>query len=68
MMKPMTIRLESDVAKELDELAKILGNSKNAVINLLIRQEYSKYHDDPKIKRALEQMAEIRAVLERFQS
>lgn len=65
-MKPITIRLEDDVAVELEGLSKVLGTSKNSIVNLLIRQEYNKYNEDPKIKRALEQMAELRAVFERF--
>lgn len=65
-MKPITIRLEDDVADELEGLSKVLGASKNSVVNLLIRQEYNKYNEDPKIKKILEQMAELKAVFERF--
>lgn len=67
-MKSMTVRLDDDVALELDSLSQVLGASKNSIVNLLIRQEYNKYHEDPKIMKALEQMAELRAVLERFQA
>lgn len=67
-MKSMTVRLDDDVAVELDGLAQVLGASKNAIVNLLIRQEYSKYHEDPKIMKALEQMAELRQLFERFQA
>lgn len=65
-MKPITFRLDDDVALELDGLSKVLGTSKNAIVNMLIRQEYSKYDEDPKVKKALEQMAELRALLEKF--
>ncbi len=65
-MKPLTIRMEDDVAQELNSLSEILGISKNGIVNLLIRQEYSKYHEDPKIKKTLDQMAELRAMLEKF--
>ena len=65
-MKSLTIRLDDDVAQELQSLSEVLGASKNSIVNLLIRQEYNKYHEDPKIMKALEQMAELRAVFERF--
>ena len=65
-MKPFTVRMEEDVAQELSSLSEILGISKNAIVNLLIRQEYSKYHEDPQIKKTLDQMAELRAMLEKF--
>lgn len=67
-MKAFTIRLDDDVAVELDTLAGMLGTSKNALINLLIRQEYSKYGEDPKVKKILDQANELKALLQKFQS
>ena len=67
-MKAFTVRLDDDVSMELDNLTSMLGTSKNNLINLLIRQEYAKYGDDPKIRKVFEQMQEMKALLEKFQN
>ena len=67
-MKAFTLRLEDDVAEELDKLTTMLGVSKNAFINLVIRQEYSKYGEDPKILKIFEQMQEMKALLEKYKA
>lgn len=67
-MKAFTLRLEDDVADELDKLTTMLNVSKNSFINLLIRQEYSKYGEDPKIKKIFEQMQEMKALLEKYKA
>lgn len=65
-MKSFTVRLEDDVAEELNTISQMLGTSKNALINMLIRQEYTKYGEDPKMKQIIEQMNEMKALLEKF--
>lgn len=65
-MKSFTVRLDDDVAQELNTISQMLGCSKNSLINLLIRQEYTKYGEDPKLKKIIEQMNEMKALLEKF--
>ena len=65
-MVQFSLRMEDDVANELTTLSNILGVSKNALLNMLIRQEFNKYESDPKIKKALEQLGEFRKLIERF--
>lgn len=67
-MKALSVRLEDDVYSELDSLSHILGTSKNSIINMLIRSEYNKYYEDPKIKKFLEQANELKALLAKFSS
>lgn len=65
-MVAKTIRFDDDVSEELENLAKLLNMSQNTVVNMLVRQEYNKYYEDPVVKRAISQMNELREVLERF--
>lgn len=67
-MKALSVRFEDDVFEELNQLSGILGTSKNQIVNMLVRQEYSKYGEDPKMKVVLEQMKEMREMLTKFQN
>lgn len=66
-MKTLTIRLEDDVHEELERLVTILNCSKNGLVEMLIRQEFNKFTSDPKIKKALDQIQEMRNLLDKFQ-
>lgn len=58
------VRFDDDkVIEELEYLSSVLGMSKNKVINLLIRQEYSKYQDDPVIAQYISKMKAVREIL-----
>ena len=61
-MKSQSLRLEPDVKSEIEVLTAMYGMSQNALINMLIRQEYNKVEEDPKIKKACETMQELRKV------
>lgn len=65
-MKTITIRLADDVHAELEHLSTILDCSKNSLVEMLIRQEYSKYETDPKLKEALDQIQQIRELISSF--
>lgn len=65
-MRPITVRLDDDVEKELDYLAEIMHASKNKVINGLIRQEFDKYESDPVLKEKVNQLNELKSILEDF--
>ncbi len=67
-MKAITFRLEDDVAVELEALSNVIGASQNQLVNMFIRNEYHKTYEDPKVKKALDQIAELRAVLEKINS
>lgn len=62
--KGYQIRFDDDkVIEELEYLSTVLGMSRNKVLNLLIRQEYSKYQEDPIIKQYIEKMKAVREIL-----
>lgn len=65
-MKAFTVRFDDDVDNELETLANLLGMSKNQVLTLMIRTEYNKYAEDPKVKKAFEQFNEMKSMFERF--
>lgn len=67
-MVQYSLRMDEEVATELMKLSELLDVSRNALLNMLIRQEYNKYDSDPKIKLALNQIGEFRRILEKFQS
>lgn len=62
-----SLRLDDDVSAELDSLSNLLQVSKNQLLNMLIRQEYQKYNDDPKIKLMLTRFNELRSSIEQMQ-
>lgn len=66
-MQAFTVRFDEDVYNELSFLADLCGVSKNAVVNQLIRAEFNKYQEDPKIKKMLDNVAEFKGMLEEFQ-
>lgn len=66
-MQAFTVRFEDDVYKELSFLADLYGVSRNALVNQLVRTEFSKYQEDPKIKKMLDNVAEFKGMLEQFQ-
>lgn len=66
-MQAFTVRFEEDVYNELSFLADLSGVSKNALVNQLIRAEFNKYQEDPKIKKMLDNVAEFKGMLEEFQ-
>lgn len=63
MSTTFSLRLADGVTEELAYLSNVLGVSRSQVINLLIRQEYSKYQDDPVIKEYIEKMKQVREIL-----
>lgn len=65
-MKTLTVRLTEDVHAELEHLSNILDCSKNSLVEMLIRQEYSKYESDPKLREALDQMQQLKDLLSSF--
>lgn len=62
-MRRFSVRFEDDVAKELDYLATLMNKSKNDILNALVRAEYNKYENDPKIALAIEQMNILKETL-----
>lgn len=66
-MKATTIRFEDDVFKELEFLSNLCNISRNALVNQLVRAEFNKYQEDPKIKKMLDNVAEFKGMLEEFQ-
>lgn len=66
-MKATTIRFEDDVFKELEFLSDLCNISRNALVNQLVRAEFNKYQEDPKIKKMLDNVAEFKGMLEEFQ-
>lgn len=66
-MKAITIRFEDDVYNELAFLSDLSKVSRNALVNQLVRAEFNKYQDDPKIKKMLDNVAEFKGMLEEFQ-
>lgn len=51
------------VEEELEYLSTVLGLTKNKVLNLLVRQEYNKYNEDPLIKEYIAKMKAVREIL-----
>ena len=68
MKKPVSVRLDETAFDELEYLCNVYGMSKNKVIDLLIRQEYSRYESDPVVKQYLQKMSAIKAILEADES
>jgi len=68
MSRTFSVRVDDDVFEELEVLARVTGQSKNAVVNNLIRAEYDKYDSDPKVKLAIKQLKELKETLERFEA
>lgn len=65
-MYKFTVRFEDEVGKELKELSTLYRCSGNELINNLVRAEYSKVGNDPKIQIAFEQMHKLKATFEEF--
>lgn len=65
-MRSITFRLDDDVYSELGYLAKVTHSSRNRLVNMLIRQEFDKYDNDPVLKKKLEQVEQLRSMLEDF--
>jgi len=68
MSRTFSVRVDDDVFNELEVLARATGQSKNAVVNNLIRAEYDKYDSDPKVKLAIKQLKELQETFERFEA
>lgn len=62
-MRKFSVRLDDDVANELDYLSALFQKSRNEIINLLVRNEFNKYEKDPKIALAIEQMNILKETL-----
>lgn len=62
-MHPYSIRFDDQVKQELEYLANLYGMSKSQVIQLLIRQEYSKTKNDPVVTAAAETLAKLREIV-----
>lgn len=67
MRKNLTVRLDDDVYNELDTLCEMFSVSKNELIVNLIRNEYHKYKEDPKIALVLKQAADLQETLKKYQ-
>lgn len=64
-MKTFSIRLEDDVYEELEFLRNVIfSRSKSSVIEGLIRQEYHKHKSDPRMKKAIESIEQIKSIVE----
>lgn len=66
-MKQTTIRLDDEVYNELVFLSDLCQLSRNVLVNNLIRAEFNKYQEDPKIKKMLDNVVEFKGMLEEFQ-
>lgn len=65
-MLKATVRMPDDVEKEYRSLLNIYGCSGNDLMLNLIRAEYHKIKEDPKIALALKQLQEMKVTLERM--
>lgn len=65
-MVKFTVRMPDDVATEYKELVALYGCSGNELFNNLIRAEYSKVGEDPKMKVAVEQIKKLQKTFEEF--
>ena len=65
-MKVFSLRLQDEVNEELEYLTNVLMQTKTAVLEGLIRQEYHKYQADPKIQKAMQQLKEVKEFLEKM--
>lgn len=65
-MYKITVRLDEDVEREFKELVALYGCSGNELVNNLIRADYSKVGNDPKIQIAFEQMRKLKNTFEEF--
>ena len=65
-MKAFSARFDDDVYSELEEISQMTGQSKNAVLNIIIREKYHTINGDPKVKKAFEQLSELKATFERM--
>lgn len=61
------VRVDSDVKAELEFLAGLYQTSQNDVVNNLIRAEYNKYKEDPKLKKMLDTMNSVKLQFEEMQ-
>ena len=61
-----TVRLDDDVKRELESLCSAYGVSRNYLMSMLIRQEYNKIDSDPEIKKALEQINQLKSLIDKF--
>lgn len=61
-----TIQFEPDVLEELNYLSTISQQSKSQVVNSLIRQEYNKFKEDPKLKKMLNDLTKLQAEMEKI--
>ena len=66
-MKSFTVRLDDDVYEELGKLAKLRGVSLNRTLSDIIRVSYNEIEADPKVQKLLEQMNEIKTLLNKFE-
>lgn len=66
-MKSFTVRLDDDVYEELGKLAKLRGVSLNRTLSDIIRVSYNEIEADPKVQKLLEQMNEIKTLLDKFE-
>lgn len=67
-MKRHSLRLDDEVSNELKYLTSIYGISQNSVVSNLIRQEYNKFKEDPKLRVALEQAQQLQEAFNRMTS
>lgn len=56
----MNLRLEDDVAPELDRLSEVYHMNKTELLNNLIRIEYHRLDTDPKVQETLEKVRYLR--------
>lgn len=66
-MKAFTVRFDDDVYRELDEISLMLKQSKNQIVNDLVRQSYNQLiAEDPKVREAIDKLNEFKSMLEKF--
>lgn len=66
-MTRFNLRLEDDVYDELKKISDLTGNSMNSVVNLSIREFWTKYGEDPKFNETIAKMNLLKAELEKLQ-
>lgn len=62
MSKPVAFRIPEDTLAKLDEMAKLLGTSRNACVVSMVEQQYQAMQMNPQLQKAfkaLKQCAEI---------
>lgn len=65
-MKTLTVRFDDTVYSEVKELSSLFNCSMNEVVVNSIREMYSKVGEDPEVKKALNQLQQMKELLDKF--